>query len=300
MTSKLNPEYRLSRADSNWLITFSAMASPCEILIRCNDKSEADRLASLAFLETRRIETKYSRYRNDNIVHQINHSNGAPVRVDEETGRLLDYADQVFRLSDGLFDITSGVLRRAWKFDGSQVTPDEKLIESLRSLVGWERATWDGRDFRLQPGMEIDFGGIGKEYAVDLVAGKIFGASGVSLMANFGGDIRAMMADGDTTPWIVGIEDPGRDDSAVGQIDLAVGGIATSGDLRRFCYVDGVRLGHILNPLTGWPVAEAPRSVTIIGDTCVEAGLLATLAMLQGADAERFIETQGVVAHCIR
>ncbi|MBP7698485.1 MAG: FAD:protein FMN transferase [candidate division Zixibacteria bacterium] len=276
------------------------MASPCEILIRCRRRSEAEHVASLAAAETRRIERKLSRYRDDNIIHAINAGTGAAVEVDDELARLLTYADQCYRLSGGLFDITSGVLRRAWKFDGSTASPDRDLIESLLGRVGWEKVEWDGRRLRLQPGMEIDLGGLGKEYAADRAADLAFRASGAPLMANFGGDIRALSADPDSPPWVVGIEDPLREGTAVGRIDLSNGGVATSGDARRFCLVEGVRLGHILNPRTGWPVADAPRSVTVLGDYCVEAGFLATLAMLHGRAAEDFLAGEKVPYHCIR
>jgi thiamine biosynthesis lipoprotein len=276
------------------------MASPCEILVRCKDESEAEKLASLSFAETQRIENKFSRYRDDNIIYQINHSNGTPIAVDQELARLLDYADRVYRLSDGLFDITSGVLRKAWKFDGAPLVPDMQLIDSLLTRVGWNRVQWNGDSIRLQPGMEIDLGGVGKEYAVDIVAEKIFREFGAPVMVNFGGDIRAITAEENPVPWVVGIEDPERDSGAIGQIDLVNGGIATSGDLRRFCFVDGVRMGHILNPLTGWPATDAPRSVTVLGDYCVEAGFLATLAMLHGTDAEEFLDAQNASGHCVR
>jgi thiamine biosynthesis lipoprotein len=300
MISKTELEYDVRRAESHWIITFSAMASPCEILVRCERQSEAEHLASLSFSETRRIEHKFSRYRDDNVVHAINTGNGEPVEADEELTRLLNYADECYRLSGGIFDITSGVLRRAWKFNGADFTPDTALIESILGLVGWNKVEWDGHRLCMRPGMEIDFGGIGKEYAVDVVAEMLFRESGASLMVNFGGDIRGIASVDGSAPWVVGIEDPERDDSAIGQINLVNGGVATSGDARRFCIVDGVRMGHILNPRTGWPVAGAPRSVTVLGDTCVEAGFLATLAMLHGDDAEKFLQAQDAPHHCIR
>ncbi len=300
MTFNTGLEYAVDRGESHWIITFSAMASPCKILVRCEKRSEAEHLASLSFSETRRIEHTFSRYRDDNIIHAINTSNGRPVEADEELMRLLNYAEECYRLSEGLFDITSGVLRRAWKFDGTVFTPDTILIDSILSLVGWDKVRWDGHYLRLKPGMEIDLGGIGKEYAVDLVAEMLYRESGASLMVNFGGDIRGIASGNASAPWVVGIEDPEREDSAIGEINLTDGGVATSGDARRFCIVDGVRMGHILNPRTGWPVAGAPHSVTVLGNTCVEAGFLATLAMLHGPDAEDFLREQGVQYHCVR
>ena len=299
MISDSGDTYQIVKHDSHWLITFKSMASPCEIFIRCSNKSEAEQLASLAFTETKRIEKTYSRYRDDNIIYAINNSNGASIEIDEELERLLNYAGQCYNLSDGLFDITSGVLRKAWRFDGNEFTPDKKLIESLLEIVGWDKVELNGNSFRMKPGMQIDLGGIGKEYAVDRVAEMLFERSGRPLLVNFGGDMRAITSEKEPVPWIIGIENPEKAKTAVGEIKLTNGGVATSGDLFRFCIVDGVRMGHILNPKTGWPVSRAPRNVTVLGSYCVEAGFLATLAILQGSQAEQFLKSQDAIGHCI-
>ena len=299
MISEQDAQFELKQVESCWVATYTAMAGPCEIHLCCRNASEARKLASLAYYETKRIEHKFSRYRDDNIIHQINHSDGKPVPVDDETAALLNYAGEVFKLSDGMFDITSGVLRRAWTFKGQTVHPDQQLIDSLLELVGWDKVTFDGKSLTLRPGMEIDLGGIGKEYAVDKVADWLFSASGIPLMVNFGGDIRTIGPQLTQRTWTIGIEDPSRDNSALGSIDLTNGAIATSGDARRFCYVEGERLGHILDPRTGWPIKSTPRSVTVVADHCTEAGLIATLAILNGPDAEDFLKAQEVVHHCI-
>jgi thiamine biosynthesis lipoprotein len=189
------------------------------------------------------------------------------------------------------------VLRRAWKFDGKPLVPDRALIESLRARVGWERVLFDGESITLPPGMEIDLGGIGMEYAADRVADLLAAHSG-TVMVNLGGDIRAT-ADG-TGPWKIGIENPQSEGGVVGELRVTTGGVATSGDARRYCIVDGVRLGHILDPRTGWPVEGAPHSVTVVAETCTSAGFLSTLAMLQGREAEEFLAAQGVTYHCVR
>lgn len=300
MTSSPQPGYSVRHARGHAVVTYTAMASPCEILIRIDRASDAGELASLAYVETMRIEHKYSRYRDDNIVHAINHSEGAAVVVDEETARLFHYAGQCYELSERRFDITSGILRRAWTFDGRVAEPDEALIERLRERVGWDRVAFDGKSIRLGAGMEIDLGGIGKEYAADRVAAIVARAAGADVLVNLGGDIRAIHHSGERRQWSVGIEAPGSEADAVGQIDIAEGGIATSGDARRYCIVDGQRLGHILDPRTGRPVAGAPRSATVIADTCTAAGFLSTMAMLHGPQAEAFLDAQDVTYHCIR
>lgn len=279
---------------------FVAMASPCEVLMGCKSISEAEKLASLAFSEARRIEYKFSRYRQDNIVYQINNSRGEPVHLDEESAQLLGYASECYKLSDGMFDVTSGVLRRAWRFDGQEAKPDKEKIKSLLELVGWSKVEYAAHEIRLREGMEIDLGGLGKEYAVDKVVVMLQQASSCPVMVNFGGDLRAVSLDEADDPWVLGIEDPEEEDEAIGEIKIRDGAVATSGDARRFCTYMGERLGHILNPKTGWPAKHAPRSVTVVADFCMVAGFLATMSILHGKNAEKFLKTQDVVYHCVR
>ena len=126
------------------------MACPCEVLVDSDDREVAGAIAALAADVAHRVESKYSRYRDDNLIHRINA--GERVTVDEETARLLQFADELYRLSDGKFDITSGVLREAWSFDGSDRVPSDERVERALARVGWSRARWDGRSFQLEPG----------------------------------------------------------------------------------------------------------------------------------------------------
>ncbi|HKI73605.1 MAG TPA: FAD:protein FMN transferase, partial [Pseudomonadales bacterium] len=121
------------------------------------------KLGRIAEAEAKRIEIKYSRYRDDSVTAKINNSRGQPVEVDDETAALLDYADECYELSDGLFDITSGALRRAWRFDGSSNLPSCEEVIAILPCVGWNKITWQRPYITLPANMEIDFGGIGKE-----------------------------------------------------------------------------------------------------------------------------------------
>lgn len=277
------------------------MASPCETLVDSDDGFLANHLLQLAAGEAWRIEQKFSRYRQDNIVHAINHSGGERIRVDDETADLLDFAEQCFELSDGLFDVTSGVLRQAWRFDGSDRLPSAAQVQALLPRVGWHRLRWRRPYLSLPARMEIDFGGIGKEYAVDRVLSLLCKETSVSVLVNLGGDLRASAPRKGTLPWIVGVSGvvgPGAPLPPV--LEVRSGALATSGDAYRFLLKDGKRYGHILDPRTGWPVCNAPRSVTVAAQTCTEAGMLSTFALLQGSRAERFLKRQGVRYWCIR
>jgi thiamine biosynthesis lipoprotein len=275
------------------------MASPCEVHVGEADRATAERIVALAAHEARRIEAKFSRYRRGNIVDAINTSDGRPVVVDDETARLLDYAARLHELSDGKFDVTSGVLRRVWRFDGSDRLPSEEAVAALLPIVGWDKVRWRAPEITLARGMEIDFGGIGKEYAVDSAAALVRPLSQHCLL-NFGGDLLALGPQEGGAPWRVGVESVNEAAAVARHIDLTVGALATSGDSRRFLLKDGARYGHVLDPATGWPIAGAPRSITVAAETCTLAGMLATLALLQGPGAEAFLTAQSVQFWALR
>ena len=269
------------------------MASPCQVLIDYADREQASAITRAIADEAWRIEEKYSRYRDDNIIHRINRSGGEQVEIDAETARLLEFADQLYSMSDGMFDITSGVLREVWCFDGSDNLPSGAQVSALVEHVGWERVALSADALSLPEGMEIDLGGIGKEYAVDRCVQIANDMHEHSVLVNFGGDL-AMTRERDGGDfWAIGRLVTGKDEAA-GFFRLYRGAIATSGDANRYLLKDGVRYSHILNPKTGWPVKQAPHTVSVAAPTCLQAGMMSTLAMLQGAQAEEFLKLQEV------
>lgn len=292
ITTEIKKDYSIGR--------FSAMACPCEILLESSDPLLINHITKLAYKEAKRIEEKFSRYRDDNIIFKINHSGGAEIQVDDETALMLDFANQCYDLSDGKFDITSGVLRKIWKFDGSDNIPKPQQVEKIKPLIGWNKTNWEKPSIRLPKDMEIDLGGIGKEYAVDSTGNILKQHTSESFLVNFGGDITCPKPRKNNTPWVIGVDDPKHTgENSAGRITLFQGGLATSGDARRYLLKDGIRYSHILDPQTGYPVPNAPRSVSVIADTCLEAGMLSTFAMLQGDGAVEFLEAQDVKFWCI-
>jgi thiamine biosynthesis lipoprotein len=288
------PDFQIAvRGDDLTAVCFTAMASPCEVLLETADMQEVAELARAAAHEAWRIERKFSRYREDSVVSEINRSEGNPVAVDPETAALIDYAAQCHALSEGRFDVTCGVLRRCWRFDGSDRVPDVAAVARLRPLIGFEKLRWRSPQITVPPGMEVDFGGFGKEYAVDRVLAILCRQFPGAVLVNFGGDLASNCAP-TQAPWQVGVERPDTDREARLLLEFSRGGLATSGDTHRFLERNGTRYSHILDVRTGWPVPLVPRSVTVAAGSCVEAGMLATFAMLQGRGAEEFLEAQGV------
>jgi FAD:protein FMN transferase len=275
-------------------IPFKAMASACEAVLAMDDEQEARSLARAAIDEVNRVEVKFSRYRPDSIVSRINAAAGHdPVDCDDETWALLEYADALYQSSDGLFDITSGVLRRAWNFNVPRVPSDDELARVL-ALVGWSRVDRDKRRVRLpQSGMELDFGGFGKEYAADR-AGAILAAGGAQHgYVNLAGDMHVIGPKPDGQPWMIGIQDPRRKGQILATIPVQQGGLATSGDYERFFELDGRRYCHVLDPRSGQPVTHW-RTVSVVAPLAVVAGNCTTIAMLKQAEGLAFLEASGM------
>jgi len=293
-------DYTVTSRDEFLIAEFRAMASPCELIVDSQSHIILNVAADIAYREALRIENTFSRYLDNNVIARINNANGEPVEVDDETANLLDFAHQCFEISDGLFDITSGVLRRAWRFDDKQQLPKKSDTDALLPLVGWQKVTWKRPSITLPTGMQLDFGGIGKEYAVDRTVNLIKNAIDCAFLVNYGGDLHASEAPSRGKPWSIGIEHYQHGGQAVSAIQLLRGALTTSGDTYRFIQKEGIRYGHVLHPATGWPVADAPHSVSVMSNTCTEAGILSTLAMLQGKNAEQFLRKQEVKFWCQR
>ena len=275
---------------------FRAMASEHELQLWSDDERRAHRAAEAAIADVERIEAKYSRYRSDSLTTRINlAAGGEGIAIDRETAGLLSYADRCHGLSEGRFDITSGVLRRVWDFRRSPPRlPELTDLASATALIGWDRVEWDEGRIRLpEARMEIDFGGIGKEYAADRIATVCMEHGMRHGLVNLGGDVRAIGPQPDGSPWRVGIRHPRRDEDAIATVLLTTGAVATSGDYERFFEIDGKRYCHILDARTGMPVAYW-QSISVVSPLCVVAGSYATIAMLFASDAETFLHEQGL------
>lgn len=265
---------------------FRAMGGPCRLRFACADEAQAKRAISAAEAEVRRLEQKYSRYLPDSLVSRINRAagTGRPVPIDSETAGLLGFAHTLWQQSAGLFDLTAGVLRRAWDFKSGRL-PAQGAIDALLPLIGWDCVQWDQGTISLpKAGMEIDFGGCVKEYASDSAAAALAGLGIERGLVDLAGDMAVVGPGSAADPWVVGIRHPRRDGAAIASISLAAGGLASSGDYERCLLLEGKRYGHILNPATGWPV-QGLVAVSVLAGQCMVAGGSATIAMLQEESA---------------
>ena len=274
---------------------FSAMGSRCEIRLYAPGEARASACAQAAIADVRRLDAKYSRYRTDSVTAEINRvaATGGSIDVDTETATLLDYAETCFEQSDGLFDITSGMLRQAWSPERTTL-PEPALLGALLARVGWSKVCWNRPRLAFGVrGIELDFGGVVKEYAADRAAVICAEAGFRHGLVDLGGDIKIIGPHPDGAPWIVGIQHPRIPDAVMATLELSRGAVATSGDYERFIEIDGRRYSHILSPRTGRPV-QGLAGVSVVAEECVVAGSATTIAMLMEERGGAWLEEVGL------
>jgi len=274
---------------------FAAMGSRCEIRLYAPSEEPAGACVRAAIADVVRLEAKYSRYRDDSVTAAINRvaTAGGAIDVDAETATLLDYAATCFEQSDGLFDLTSGILREAWSADRREL-PDSYALQRLLARVGWSKVRWQRPRLAFGvSGMEIDFGGVVKEYAADRAATLCAEAAFRHGLVDLGGDIKIIGPHPDGTPWVVGIQHPRNPEAVMATLDLFQGAIATSGDYERFVEIDGRRYSHILSPRTGLPV-RGLAGVSVAAPECVVAGSATTIAMLMEDRGPAWLDEVGL------
>jgi thiamine biosynthesis lipoprotein len=267
-------------------LTFRAMATQCEVQYTApGGDAQASKFEAAAEGWVHAFEAKYSRFQPTSLVSRINDAAGKEwVTVDPETEGLLAMCDTLFFMTRGILDPSALPLIRIWNWKANPpVIPDASAIAAAMKLVGWSKVRREpGRVFLPEKGMALDFGGFGKEYAVDIVS-LIAKDHGIAdSLVDFGHDLRATGAPPGRPAWHIGLEDPKVPGSIWASIGLTRKSIASSGDYIRSFTLAGRRYGHIIDPRTGWPVANGSTQATVIADTCLQAGMLSTSAFIAG------------------
>lgn len=250
----------------------------------------AKRALSRAKAETLRLERLFSRFLPSSEIGRLNACAGTEsVCLSPETWDLLSFAVEMSRLSGGCFDITVGPLTRLWSahLSGKPI-PEAAELQAAAALVGCQFLRLDaaGKTARLaKPGQSVDLGGIGKGYAADRIA-EVFRNHGIACaLTNFGGNVAAVGARPDGSPWRIGIRHPRRPDCLLGAVEVADRSVVTSGDDQR-CRLDaqGRRYHHIVDPATGRPSEAGLVSVTVIAPSSTTADALSTCLFLSGPE----------------
>ncbi len=267
-----------------------AMATEFEIVMPHDCPVTHTDAAMAALDEIQRLEALLSVYQPLSTVSRLNASAGRnPLAVDYDTANVLTAALRIAELTGGAFDITAGPLVKAWGFmdrQGRKPAADE--LAAARELVGWQRLQWNPTKRIAElplAGMQINFGGIGKGYAVDQAARVMVGASVPDFLIH-GGQSSALARGRqhkDLPGWAVAVDHPTRSQVRIGRVFLQDKALATSGSGRQFFHFQGQRLGHVIDPRSGWPAGDL-LSLTVITPTAMDADALATGMFVLGRE----------------
>jgi FAD:protein FMN transferase len=270
-------------------LAFRAMATQCEIqYTTAGGDAQATKFEAAAQAWVHAFEAKYSRFQPTSLVSRINDAAGKEwVAIDAETEGLLKMCDTIVFMTRGILDPTALPLIRIWNWKAvPPVIPGAAAIASALKLVGWSKVRREpGKVFLPVAGMALDFGGFGKEYAVDIVSliAKEHGL--IDCLVDFGHDLRASGASPGKPAWHIGLEDPKSPGKTWASVALTGKAIASSGDYIRSFTVAGKRYGHIIDPRSGSPVSNGCTQATVIAETCLQAGMLSTAAFVAGTEA---------------
>lgn len=269
-------------------LQFQALGTACSVLFVAGDRSTAIAFGQAAVEWVGIFEGKYSRFLDTSLLSEINRQAGrAWVQVDEDTERIFALCDDLNFMTHGQLDPSGLPLISLWDYRRNRAElPGEAEIAGAKALVGWQKVQRrPGAVFLPEKGMCLDFGGFGKEYAVDKVAGLAVGYGIENCLVDFGQDIHVLGTPPDSPAWHIGLEDPVRPGSTwTGLVLLRGGGVATSGDYHRNFVHEGRRYGHIIDLATGYPVANGLQAVSVVARSCLEAGVLSTAAFVAGPE----------------
>jgi thiamine biosynthesis lipoprotein len=270
-----------------------AMATTFELLLPYGT-SHASAIAAAAFEQIDHLEQQLTVFRDTSEVSRLNRlAATVEVPIEERLFDLLTVASEITAETQGAFDITAGALSKAWGFyRGPRRVPSEENLAEALSRVGMRHVVLDAetrsvRYHRL--GLEINLGSIGKGYALDRVGEMLRSEWSLSAGLVHGGysSVLALGSEpGESRGWVVGIQDPRQPDHRLAIVRLRDKALGTSAATFQHLEYKGRKLGHILDPRTGWP-AEGMASASVVAPTAAKADALATAFFILGVDKAR-------------
>ena len=274
---------------------FFVMGTILEFRLYCNDKEVCDKAILEAYSEVKRLDDIFSNYKNNSVLSRVNSFAGdGRISVPQEFIELTRRAIFFSGLTDGAFDITVGKAIEIWSVgEQKNLMPNRDEIQKAQDCIGFGKIKLYPMEKQIElesPCLSLDFGGIGKGYALDRAV-RILRSYGIKRgIVNFGGNIYAMQPPPGEDGWDVGIRHPRDEDEVLTLLKVEDVAVSTSGDYERYFEVNGRRFSHIIDPRDGLPVESVP-SVTVIAKDATDADALSTAFSVMKRDkAIRFIE----------
>ena len=277
-------------AAGNWL-SFSRLAMACRFEVVTSPQDECGVLAAQECLdEVDRIESVLSIFRPASEATLLNCAAMRPVQVSPQLYALLQFCQRLHHETEGAFDIATGALSKCWGFQERQPrVPSPELLSSARECSGFHLLSLrpDCCVVPRSPGVRVDFGAVGKGYALDRGALKMRARGiGTALLSAGHSSVLALGAGPGGAGWLVGLRHPVWKGQRLGIVRLRSCAMGTSGQEEQWFEADGQRYGHILDPRTGFPPHDV-LSVTVIADSAARADALATAFFVGGPDLAR-------------
>jgi len=271
-------------AHAEWLYRDAPiMGTRCDVELWTEERVKGEAAIAAVFDELRRIDNEFSTYKPESEVSRVNaQASQAPLRISKELFDLIQTSIDYSKLTRGTFDITYASVGYLYNYP-DHVRPNDTQIAAALPESNYRHIHLDPAAQTVyfdHAGVRIDFGGIGKGYAVDRGIAVLQALGVTRAMVNAGGDSR-IIGDRFGKPWIIGIRDPDDRNHTILKIPLNDTAFSTSGDYERFFDEGGVRYHHILDPRTG-KSPHVVRSVTIIGPTATRTDALTKSVFVMG------------------
>ena len=269
--------------------TGEAMGTAYSIQADCPGSLPHERIDA----ELARINALMSTYDPDSELSRFNRSSpGVALPVSPELVEVVAAAFVVAEQTQGAFDATVAPLVALWGFGANAAPqlPGDKAVAQALDSVGYRRVAYRNKPPALAKlqSATLDLSAIAKGFAVDRLAGLLDAVGCRAYLIEFGGEIRARASAPGGGPWRVGVESPSGPDH-VRTLVLGTNALATSGDYRQYREADGVRVSHVIDPRTGYPVRHRLASVTVVADTAMIADAYATAMLVMGeTEGRRF------------
>ncbi|HSE84330.1 MAG TPA: FAD:protein FMN transferase [Thermodesulfobacteriota bacterium] len=259
---------------------FFVMGTNLEFKVYCENEKICNKAIFEAYSEVKKLDDIFSNYKDDSVLSNVNSRAGrGRTSVPQEFIELTDQSLFFSGLTDGAFDITVGKAMELWKTGGEKnIMPGADEIEKARECVGFKKIKLYPKEKQVElesPCTSLDFGGIGKGYAVDKAVAVLRSYDIEKGIVNFSGNIYAIGPPPGEDGWIVGVRHPGDGHRTFTSLKIRNMAIATSGDYEKYFEIKGKRFSHIIDPRSGLPVESVP-SVTIISKSATEADALST------------------------
>lgn len=285
-------------------VEFKALGTKCVILFCLAHEKSALQFVAEALGWIQAFEAKFSRFKPDSLVSRINAAAGRSwIETDAEMDQLLDLGHAMHGLTHGTLNPAMLPLLRLWDWKKAhERLPETEEVQKAMALSQWQEVKRrPGGIFLPHEGMGLDFGGFGKEYAVDQIIAIARRYDIGDILVDLGRDIFALGGNGRHPFWHVGIQDGVQPEKCIGGLAVSGFAVSASGDYARRFEHAGVRYGHILDPRTGWPVRHGLRAVTVLASSCIVAGIYSTCLFVLGwKEGLAFAESAPGVEACLQ